>query len=246
MSSVQSVDRAFAVLRCLSGGPAGVSQIAERVQLPKSTVSRMLSTLADLGAVEQVDAGGDYRIGHLMIDIASAALPGRSLVAAARPHLEELSSQLGEAVGLSVLDGFKVYYLDQVETDSPVKIRDWTGELIAAHLTSSGLVLAAMMPPADIEEFLKGPLEANTPRSMTDSARLRHRLNEVAGRGYEWQYEEFAEGFNSVAAVIMSGGRAIAAVHAHGPSYRFPAPGTDARTARRVVDTANRIADRIG
>ena len=246
MSSVQSVDRAFAVLRCLSGGPAGVSEFAERVGLPKSTVSRMLSTLHDLGAVEQIDAGGDYRIGHLMIDIAAAALPGRSLVAAARPHLEELSGQLGEAVGLSVLDGFKVYYLDQVDTDSPVKIRDWTGELIPAHLTSSGLVLAAMMPPADLAEFLKGPFEANTQRSMTDGQRLRRRLAEVAERGYEWQYEEFAEGFNSVAAVILSGGRAVAAVHAHGPSYRFPASGSDHETARRLVDTANRIADRIG
>ena len=44
MSSVQSVERAFTVLRCLAGGPAGVSQIAERVGLPKSTVSRLLST----------------------------------------------------------------------------------------------------------------------------------------------------------------------------------------------------------
>ncbi|HWM20174.1 MAG TPA: helix-turn-helix domain-containing protein, partial [Ilumatobacteraceae bacterium] len=67
MSSVQSVERAFAVLRCLTSGPAGVSEVAERSHLPKSTVSRLLSTLNELGAVDQLGAGGDYRIGDLLV-----------------------------------------------------------------------------------------------------------------------------------------------------------------------------------
>ena len=56
MSTVQSIERAFAVLRSLTTGPAGVTDIAERVDLPKSTVSRLLSTLETLGAVEQLEA----------------------------------------------------------------------------------------------------------------------------------------------------------------------------------------------
>jgi DNA-binding transcriptional ArsR family regulator len=90
MSSVQSVERAFTVLRCLAGGPAGVSQIADRVGLPKSTVSRLLSTLQMLGAVEQVSAGGAYRVGETIVALASAALPGRSLADIARPHVQDL------------------------------------------------------------------------------------------------------------------------------------------------------------
>ena len=84
MSTVQSIDRAFAVLRSLASGPAGVSEIAERVTLPKSTVSRLLSTLEELGAVEQVTAGGEYRIGWTMIELSAAARPGRSLISLAR------------------------------------------------------------------------------------------------------------------------------------------------------------------
>jgi DNA-binding IclR family transcriptional regulator len=60
MSTVQSVERAFEVLRSLSAGPAGVSEIAERTDLPKSTVSRLLSTLVDVGAVERRDEPGEY------------------------------------------------------------------------------------------------------------------------------------------------------------------------------------------
>ena len=75
MSGVQSVERAFAILRCLAGGPAGVSEVAERVDLPKSTVSRLLSTMQVLGAVEQSGAGTEYRVGDAMIDIASGPFP---------------------------------------------------------------------------------------------------------------------------------------------------------------------------
>ena len=147
MSSVQSVERAFAVLRCLASGPAGVSEVAERSHLPKSTVSRLLSTLNELGAVDQLGAGGDYRIGDLMVELAAAAQPGRSLVAIARPHLVQLTEALGEATGLSVLDGHDVHYLDHVEADHPVQVRDWTGERLPAHLVSSGFVLLAGAPP---------------------------------------------------------------------------------------------------
>ena len=96
MSTVQSIDRAFAVLRALVGGPAGVTEIAERVGLPKSTVSRMLSTLEELGAVEQVSTGGNYRVGFAMIELGAAARPGRSLVTTVRPHLANLT-QIGRA-----------------------------------------------------------------------------------------------------------------------------------------------------
>ena len=93
MSTVQSVERAFAILRVLAGGPVGVTDLGERVGLPKSTVSRLLSTLEELGAVEQLTAGGEYRIGAAIAHLGASAVPGRSLVALARPHLAELNPQ---------------------------------------------------------------------------------------------------------------------------------------------------------
>ena len=181
MSSVQSVERAFAVLRCLASGPAGVSEVAERSGLPKSTVSRLLSTLNELGAVDQQGVGGDYRIGGLVAELASAAQPGRSLVAIARPHLVQLTEVLGEATGLSVLDGHEVHYLDHVESDNPVQVRDWTGERLSAHLVSSGFVLLAGAPPSALDEFLARPLPRATAKTMTDPELIRKRVDEAGG-----------------------------------------------------------------
>ncbi len=108
--------------------------------------------------VEQIEPGGNYRVGSGMVEIAAAVLPGRSLIAAVRPHLHELVKATGEAAGLSIADGFDMLYLDQVDADNQVQIRDWTGERLPAHTVSSGQVLLAF-GAIDADRYLAQPLE---------------------------------------------------------------------------------------
>lgn len=246
MSNVQSVERAFAVLRTLVAGPAGVSEIADRTDLPKSTVSRLLGTLVDVGAVDQSRTGGAYELGGLIVDLSSSAVPSRNLVALAHPCLVELVDQIGEAAGLGVLDGDRVRYLDQVDGAHQVQVRDWTGESVDAHVVSSGLVLMAYAEPAARDAFLAGPRVAWTPASVIDPDRIAQRLDDIRRAGFAWVYEEMSEGLNSVAAPITNAsGTVIAAIHAHGPSYRFPAPGAAAAVAAAVVAAAQRVSERL-
>ena len=245
--TVQSVERAFAILRALAAGAAGVSEIAIRTRLPKSTVARLLTTLQELGAVVQIEPLGVYSLGELLVDLAAATIPTQNLVTTARPLLVELVDQTGEAAGLSVLDGPRVHYLDQVDGDHEVQVRDWTGERIDAHVVSSGLVLIASAAPDVRERFLAGEHAAWTDHSVTDRTSIAHRLDDVRRAGFAWVYEEMAEGLNSVAApVVNAAGVVVAAVHVHGPSYRFPAPGAAASVAALVVDAAKRISERLG
>ncbi len=95
---VQSVERAFSILDAVSSRPAGVTAIAERVHLPKSTVARLLQTLEEIEAVERVD-GPRWRIGPGVASLAGTASPERSLVAVARPHLARLVADVGEDAG---------------------------------------------------------------------------------------------------------------------------------------------------
>jgi DNA-binding IclR family transcriptional regulator len=246
MSTVQSIDRAFAVLRSLTSGPAGVTQLADQVELPKSTVSRLLSTLEELGVVEQITAGGNYRIGPGLIEIATAVMPGRSLVAGARPHLVELARRTGEAAGLSVPDGRMAHYVDQADSDNQVQVRDWTGERIVMHAVSSGLVFLAWAEPAFVDAYLKGPLQAFTSRTITDPASLRRRLAEIREAGFAWVFEEFSDGANSVAAPIRNQrGDVIAAVHSHGPAHRFPGTRSADEVGALVVASANRLSTAV-
>ena len=246
MSRVQSIERAFAVLGALADGPVGVTEVAERVELPKSTVARLLGSLAREGAVEQVPGDTRYRLGTRIVTLAASVLPVRSMVALARPYLVELAAALSEVAGLSIPDGSDVHYVDQVEIGHQVQIRDWTGPRAPMHAVSSGLVLLAHLPPSTLVAFLARPLERFTDRTATDPAAIRDRLAAVRRDGYAWVHEEFAEGLNSVAAGIEDRtGILVAAVHVHGPSYRFPGEADEAEIAGRVVDAAGKISARI-
>ncbi len=243
MSRVQSIERAFAVLGTLADGPIGVTEVSERARLPKSTAARLLASLTREGVVEQVPGDTRYRLGGRLATLAAGVLPTRSLARLARPSLVELSSDVGEAAGLSVPDGDLVHYVEQVDTPNPVSVRDWTGSRLPMHTVSSGQVLLAFRPAAALERYLERPLERFTELTLVDPDALRERLRDVGRDGYAWTREEFDRGISSVAAPIAdASGEVVAAVHLHGPSYRFPAAGTDTAIAERVVTTAARIA----
>ena len=239
MSRVQSIERAFAVLGALADGPCGVTAVAERVGLPKSTVARLLSSLVTEGAVERVPDGPDYRIGGRIVTLAAGVRPTRSLVALARPHLVELALRTREAAGLSVPDGRTVHYVDQADSSNPVQVRDWTGSRIPMHAVSSGQAILAFLPAPALARFLATPLEPFTERTITSAGALLERLRRVRLDGFAWAREEFAEGITSVAAPVADAdGEIVGAIHVHGPAYRFPAPGSEATIAAEVVRAA--------
>ncbi|HXX60292.1 MAG TPA: IclR family transcriptional regulator [Candidatus Sulfotelmatobacter sp.] len=247
MSRVQAIERAFVVLGALADGPLGVTEVGVRAGLPKSTTARLLATLVAAGAVERVAGGTDYRVGGRMAALAAGVRPTRSLVAVARPHLVALAGAAGEAAGLSIPDGRLVHYVDQVDSPHPVGVRDWTGTRLPMHAVSSGLVFLAHMLPAEVDVLLARPLERFTPATVVDPAAIRERLRHVLLDGYAWTAEEVAEGITSVAAAVSDeDGEVVAAIHVHGPSYRFPGSSASAATvAAEVVAAAARISARI-
>jgi IclR family transcriptional regulator, acetate operon repressor len=246
VSRVQSIERAFAVLGALSDGPIGVTEVADRVELPKSTAARMLASLAREGAVEHVPGGTRYRLGPRIEALANGLVATRSVVAIARPQLAELAATVGETAGLSVPEGDVMHYVEQVESDQPINVRDWTGSRIAMHAVSSGLAVMALRPRAWIDDYLGRPLERYTDRTMTDPTKLRTRLQRIQLDGCAWTNGEYADGIASVAAGITdASGEAVAAIHVHGPAYRFPASRRADSIAELVVDAAARLSARL-
>ncbi len=252
MSGVQSIERAFTLLRALAVGPAGVTDLAERAELPKSTVARLLSALETEGAVEQVEAGGEYRLGHTLADLAGLAAPGNNLITAARPHLMELTKLTGETSGVAVLDDDNtVYYLDHVESEEEITVRDWIGQSVPAHLVPSGIALLSGAPDTSVDQFLSGQLAPSTDRSVIDPTAIRRRIDQVRSDGFVWFEQEFDDGLSSVAAPVFDvDGSAQAALHIHGPAYRFPVPGPSKeaemkRIGTLVAETADLLAAQL-
>ena len=229
-------------MRALAIGPAGVTELSDRASLPKSTVARLLSALEEEGAVDQVEIGGDYRLGSGLVDLAGAAAPGRNLIAAARPHLLDLMDQTGETSGVAVLEGNTTLYLDHVESEEEVQVRSWTGEVVPLHLVPSGLALLAGQDGGFVDRYLAKKLTRTTPKSVTDGDAIRARLSAVRSDGYVWIHAEFDESINSVAAPVFGdGGETLAAIHIHGPAYRFPDQGQ----ANAIGDLVKQAAENL-
>ena len=165
---VQSVERAFAILDAVAKRPAGVTALADRLDLPKSTVARLLGLArgARRGRAPRRQALAGRPVGR------SASRerfrPSGASPPLARPALVELVRSLGEDAGLGLPDGYDVLYVDQVECDHPVQVRDWTGTRAPMHAVPSGLVLMADWPEDAVDAYVARGLAALTPRTVVD------------------------------------------------------------------------------
>lgn len=242
MAGVQSIERAFLLLRELTRQPMGVTELAEVADLPKSTVARLLSALGTEGAVEQTEAGGVYQLGPLLAELGAGRGEPR-LADISAPFLAELTEATNESSGLDTLRDGWVHFIDHVAAHRDVQVRDWTGESGRAHSVPSGLAILAHSGEATVDAYIAGGLDALTAQTMCDGETLRARLIQVRSAGYAWCFEEFTEGINSVAAPVFDNDGVVAAVRVHGPTYRFPNPDHAHDLGVLVAGVAQRLTD---
>lgn len=243
MARVQSIERAFRLLDAITAADMGITELAARSGMPKSTVARIVNTLLDLGALERVDGTSAYRIGPEVYRLSAGRSRVAGLVYRSLPHLRMLARELGEDAGLSVPDGNQVHYVAQEDAENNITVRDWTGTLLPLHVVPSGLVMLTHWPSEPRENYLKDGLIPYTMRTVTDPDAMRRRLEIVREVGHAWGIEEFAEGISSVAAPIYDRhSRVLGAIHVHGPSYRFPGDADPDGIAAVVMEAAVRIS----
>jgi len=244
---VRSVSRAVRALELIAEqGELGVTDLGRGLGVHKATASRLAATLADGGLIERDPVSDRYRLGFGLIRLVGAALAGVDLVRTAHPVLEELAERTRETVNIGVLSGDAVLYLDQVSSSHLIASTNWVGRRTPLHCSSSGKVFLAHLPKPLLEQALTRPLEAPTPRTVTDPARLRRQLDEVRVRGYATIQEELEQGLNAVAAPVRQlDGDVAAAVSVSGPSFRVR-PVDLPRLGRLTIDAAGAVSRRLG
>ena len=244
--SVQSVDRALTILELLAAdGTLGVTEIAGLLGVHKSTVSRLLATLAAHGLAEQLPDRGRYRLGVGVLRLAGATRSQLDVVRQTRPIAVELAAGTGETVNLVILSGTETLYLDQVAGTSALQIHNWVGARNPLHATSNGRVLLAHASAAEQQAILdaisdrQGRLPALTEHTVTGRAALEHILAEVRAQGHAVVTDELEIGLTAAAAPIRgTDGTVIASLSVSGPSFRF--------VGRRIEDALVALRDAAG
>ena len=240
--NVQSISRAFTLLRAIAQSPQGitVTDLARRTKLHKSTVSRLILTLEAERAIDRHN--GALHIGEGISELMAGAINASTLKALVHPYLQTLVDTINETAGLCIPEADQAYYVDQVMVDHYIQIRNWTGERYPLHGVSSGKLFLAYADEEKINHYLTKPLVTVGPETITDPAILRQRLTLIQAQGYDWSFEEFTEGLAVVSAPIFDAqGVVIASIYVCGPTLRFPPEGKQAELTTLIMETCQEI-----
>ncbi|WP_432028125.1 IclR family transcriptional regulator [Streptomyces sp. 1222.5] len=246
-SAVQSVDRAVSVLEILARhGEAGVTEIADELDVHKSTAFRLLGVLENRGLVAQAKDRGKYYLGAGVLRLAGAAAVRLDISQEGVPVCREVADELGETVNIAVLDDDAAVNIMQARGTASVTAQNWLGRRTPLHATSSGKVLLAHMPPTLREGLLARSLPRFTERTVTGATMLRAELEAVVEQGYGLTVEELELGLAAVAAPVRAhDGKVIAAISVSGPVYRLNADRLP-EVAKRTVAAGAELSRRMG
>jgi len=246
---IQSVERAAAILNALGSGTPrlGVTEIADRVGLPKPTVHGLLRTLEKHDLVAQDPDSGKYSLGPGVLQLGNAFLDGSELRARSLLWAESLAQRAGEAVWVATLSGSRAIVVHHVfRPDNTVQILE-VGAAIPWHACALGHAIVANLPSASSARLLAGGLEPLTGRTKTTRASLVRVLAQVRKAGYAVEDQEATVGDAGIAAPIVNReGTVAGSIGVVGPAERLLAvPGRD-ELARTVVEAARSISRDLG
>ena len=238
---VQVISRVTAILRALADAPTGlgIAELSRIVGLPRSTVYRIVATLADDGFVTTGVGRRGLRLGPELAHLAAAAQ--RGLAEAAHPHMEEMAHAVNETVDLAVFQHGQVRFVDQVVGNQRLRAEVVIGELYPAYCTANGKAFLATLPPGPLDTTLaQTPLIRRTPSTLVRKADLLRELDEVRETGVAYDREEHTVQICAVGTVLRDQmGRVAAAITIATPATRFY--GREAELATVLLDGKEHI-----
>jgi IclR family KDG regulon transcriptional repressor len=245
---LSSVAMSVRLLKSFSDGETeiGITALARKLGIAKSTAYRLAATLVSEGMLEQNPESEKYRLGLALFGLGALVRQRMDVSTEARPHLFALREATGETVHLALLDGAEIMFVLNLESNHAIRMRADLGSRKPAFCTAEGLAMLAFLPGAAVEAAVAGGLRPRTPRTETDPVKWKARLAAVRDAGYALEDEESERGMRSVAAPIRrAGGEVIAAIGLAGPVQRLP-DDLIAQIVPRVVQTAGLISARLG
>ena len=224
----------------------GISDLAKRLGVAKSTVHRLAVTLVADGMLEQNPETEKYRLGIALFRLGSLVRRRMTMSNEARPLLRELREKVNETVHLAVLDGSEIMYVFNLESTHALRMRSDVGVRKPAYCTAEGQAILAFQPVEVVEQVVSSGLAARTPQTVTDPQALKKLLDGVRVRGCAIEDEESELGMRCIAAPLRNdAGEVVAAIGLAGPVSRLSKKSL-AALIPLVIETAAAISARLG
>jgi len=225
----------------------GLAELSKRVDLHNSTTFHLVKTLVTLGYVRQLKDTKRYRIGRPLFALAASALDEVEMTSLARPVLEDLSREAGEAAQFSIRMGDAVVVLVRTSAPGAFQLTDRVGVVRPAQCTALGKIMLGNLAPEQLERFVaRAEFKAYTQNSIVTAEQLHREIAEVRRTRMAIDDGEFDPELRCVAIAVrdFSGG-VIGAIGISGPVWRLSIEILQKR-ARLVRAAANRLSAEFG
>ncbi|WP_281697301.1 IclR family transcriptional regulator [Acidaminococcus massiliensis] len=250
VSGNKSVSKTLAILSLFSEGERMLrtSEIAERLQMNISTVSRHLNTLLDGGFLQRDDATGYYYPGMEIITLAGVALKNKSIYRHAYPELQQLSFNMKVLSHLGIPDGLDVVHLVCCCCEDKTELLFPLGHRQPLYCSAMGRAMLAFLPEEEALRILKASdLQKYTPETQTDLRGLMETLKIIRKKGYCANNNQLHMGRGSIAAPVFDWTRRpVGAISISTQSHRLLAQVDEERFARTVTLVAGKISGKLG
>ncbi|RAK16621.1 IclR family transcriptional regulator [Anoxybacillus vitaminiphilus] len=246
---VKSVSRALDIIGIVSSekNGLGVTEIAKQMDINKSSVYRILSTLVQYGYMEQDEETSRYKLGYKFLEMSSKLLESIDLRKEAKPYLQQLEKETNEVIHLVVYDQGEVIYIEKLEGTETLRMHSKVGKRAPMHCTAVGKAILAHLPSNVVLDILerKG-MPKHTDKTITNQDEFLKELAQVKQKGYALDLEENEYGIRCIAVPIFDhAGKVVAAVSISGPTIRM----TDERIKQlqpRMLQIGKQISARLG
>lgn len=245
---VHSVARAIQILSLLGDEPGlSVTQVSERLGIPKSSAHDLLSTLESERLVQREKDLNKYHLALRLFELGNLALGDFEVRKIAEPLIKRLNELLDETVHLTILENDEVLYVDCFESTKRLRTYSVIGVRGPLHSTAVGKAILAVLPEPEVDRIIheKG-LERSTANTIVDPVELKKDLKATVKRGYSIDDAEHEEGVRCVGAPLMNySNQVIGSISASGPLQRMKKDELP-QIGRTVADTALEISRRLG
>lgn len=204
---IQVSERIFRTIECLAqNGPLGLLELSQHLELNKSTVHRILTSLMCMDYVKQEPETLKYYLSFKFCKISNQIIQQNNIISIAHPYIKELAEQTGETVHLVQIEGIHAVYIDKTEAPrSAVRLVSMVGKAIPLYCSGVGKALLADMEDSKIRSIWeKSDIRKLTPHTITDLSKLLDTIAEIRDKGYAVDNEENELGVRCIAVSLKN------------------------------------------
>ncbi len=223
---IQAVERALSIIQILADSPGlrpvGVTEIAGRLGVSKSTAHRLLTTMAQFNFVARGEPAGKYRLGWALYQVAHRLPHANGVHAIAQPLIREAAIRLGETVNLAVRFESRMVFIESWGVASGLKVETPRGVPQPLHNSAAGKALIIDLDEPALSQLCGSRLQATTDKTLKTPESLAEDLAACRRRGYTLDIGEAEEGVHCVGVPIRDHqGQIVASLSVTGPSQRL-------------------------